>query len=236
MTTLQAIQLPRDQAHHLGALRLQPGFTICEQQDSVWVRVSNLPEESENTFASLPGVRYNVAADLQLTRVDQRTPSGWLPQGDWLPLAQWLRVEIDSPGYSGKQSAKAQLQLVRSESPAEANLLLTTSACWRAYAIAAPIVRLNALSFAMTAGDQLVIRGTPLPPISGTRFIEQQGVAAPAGWIWSPQLDADVIAGVLGIETNDVALLKEDGSWDHIKADDFIQATRTAVRASTTKP
>jgi len=236
MNGMQAVQLPTAEVHQLGALRLQPGLTACEHKGSVWVRVAESSDGSATALAALPGVRYNVAADLQLTRVGQRTPAGWLPGADWLPLSEWLTVAIDPPGYSGVQTAKASLRLVRSAVPAEANMLLTTAAAWRAYAVAAPLVRLNALSFAVTGGGEVVVRGWPLPAIQGSLFVQQQGVAAPAGWAWSPQLDAGVIACSLGLQPGDVAMLHTSGSWDHLAAGDFIQATRTAVRASTIQP
>jgi hypothetical protein len=122
--------------------------------------------------------------------------------------------------------------LVPSEAEGEPNVLVTSRACWLAYGGNAPQARLDRWSFAMETTGRVAVRGRPLPPIAGTRYIEQEGVAAPAGWSWVPRLSAQVVREALQLDAGDLALLHDDGTWDYIAAEDFVRATRSAIRLS----
>jgi hypothetical protein len=101
---------------------------------------------------------------------------------------------------------------------------------WRDYAVAAPQIRLNCLSFAASDDSQALVRGEPLPPLPGTRFVEVSGVAVPLGWTWWPAVDAEVVRQALGFAEYDLALFTSAGECELIVADDFVRATRSAVR------
>jgi hypothetical protein len=62
--------------------------------------------------------------------------------------------------------------------------------------------------------------------------VEDNGIAAAAGWIWSPPVDSEVLRDSLRLEPHDLALLHEDGTWDHVRGADFVRATRSAARLS----
>jgi hypothetical protein len=74
------------------------------------------------------------------------------------------------------------------------------------------------------------VRGQPLPPLSGERFVECEGVAIPAGWHWSPNVEAVVLRELLCLTAGDVALLHVSGDYELVAAANFVQATRSAVR------
>jgi len=78
----------------------------------------------------------------------------------------------------------------------------------------------------------VVIRGTPLPPLAGARFVDRGGVAVPAGWTWSPAVDAPTLRRLLQLEKGDLTLWTLDGPWQRIAADDFARAGRSAIRAT----
>ena len=79
-------------------------------------------------------------------------------------------------------------------------------------------------------GSRVAIHGTPLPPLPGRMFCETDGVAAQAGWTWTPAVEARIVRQVLGLAKGDLALLHADGSWEHLRAGGFVAATRSAVR------
>ncbi len=101
---------------------------------------------------------------------------------------------------------------------------------WRRYADTAPQARLARWTFAADAMGNIVIRGTPLPPLRGTQYVEANGIGALAGWTWSPSVDAVVVRTALRLEPGACALWQSDGGWQKIVADDWVQATRSAVR------
>ncbi len=217
----------------MGRLRLVPGLSVCERPGEVWLQ-GDAPDESlDARLRALPGAqRFAVLPDRQLVATGARVPHGHLPDGPWQPLARWLEVRLRAPGLAGKAGRRVPVRLVRCSAEAEPAVLVTTLAAWEAYAVAAPQVRLDRWSFALGAAGEVVVRGSPLPPIPGEAFVEREGVAVPAGWAWEPAVDAAVLRDVLGLCAGDLALLRAGGGWDHVAADSFVRASRSAARAS----
>ncbi len=76
---------------------------------------------------------------------------------------------------------------------------MTTANAWANFAGGAAQVRLSSLRFAMAEDGRVAIVGLPLPAIPGVFYCAFQGIAAPAGWIWSPPVDAAVLGELLGL-------------------------------------
>ena len=93
----------------------------------------------------------------------------------------------------------------------ESNMLLTSLAEWTAYGDTASQVRLDRWHFAVSAKEEVIVRGVPLPPLPGTRLVEEQGVAVPSGWHWSPAVDADVLRSMFKLASHDVLLWTPQG-------------------------
>jgi len=222
---------PMDAAS-LGPLRRQSGLEVCQCEDALWLRIRVLDEELDATIRALPGTRFAVLSDQQLVPAGAQVPTGHLPEGPWTRLSEWMTVRAEPAAFCGRVTDRLRLRIVRGGYPAEANVLLTTVDRWRDYAVAAPQIRLDQWAFAVSGNGQVVIRGTPLPPLRGTRFVESSAVATPAGWTWSPPVAIEVVRAVLGLKQDDLALMHADGSWHHILGDDFVRATRSAVRLS----
>jgi hypothetical protein len=227
-----AIRMHLDDVTTLGRLRKRSGIEVCERPDAIWVRAQEITDQLEADFRALPGSRFTVLADRQLVRFGNQVPQGYLPEEPWLALAKWLNVDVEQEGFSGAVQKKVPLQLVRGGPVAEANLLLTSLEGWQHHAIHAPQIRLDRWSFAINGDAQVVVRGTPLPPLPGVRLVERSGVAVEAGWMWTPSVEPKVLSQALGLETGDLAILHADETWDHLRQGDFVRATRSAVRLS----
>ena len=161
-----------------------------------------------------------------------RVPQGRLPQGPWTALFQWMRLELPLALFAGRGDEALSPVLVRSDRMDEASLLLTPFDLWVAYATEAPQVRLDRWRFAVAADGRVAVHGQPLPPLPGQRWVEREGIAVPAGWTWTPALEAGLLRQVFGLAEGDVALWHADGAWELIAADKFVRATRAAVRAT----
>ncbi len=233
MSGEQILSMQHSDAASLGRLRRRAGVEVGVCEDTVWVRVANPSDELDRELRTLPGMRFNVLPDQQLVQFGGLTPTGYLPNISWTDLATWMQVAISPPAFGGAAPDRLAVQMVRGGVASEANVLLTSVGAWRDYALTAPQVRLDVLSFAISDDGQTVIRGTPSPPIAGVRYVEQRGIAAEAGWTWRPHVDADVLAAVIQLEGDDLALLHADGSWDLIHETDFARASRSAARQST---
>lgn len=234
MTATWAVRLNREDIAPLGRLVQTSSLDVCTQNESIWLRAKRVDDSLETRLRNLPGPAFQVLADQQLRPADHLVPCGVLPQGPWVPLSEWLRIELPRPAFAGQVTAGVSIQLTRQiegRRPCPASILITDRQGWFDYAIVAPQLRLNLWSFA-SSDQHVLIRGMHLPALVGERFVETDGIAAPLGWTWTPNLSASVIRQAFGLAAGDVALLRLDGWWDHIGADKFVQASRASVRAS----
>ncbi len=226
-----AIRLPQESAAHLGPLRRWSAFEVCIEDDCVWLRAASLTEEQWEYCRRLPGAdRYQVLDDRQLLPAGALVPRGFLPGGPWEPLVTWLRVELPAAEPALAAPPRMTLSLTRSNEPRAASWLLTTMHEWSAYVETAPQVRLDRWTFAADSSGAVVVRGAPLPPLRGTQYVERAGIGVPAGWAWSPAVDAAVVRAVMRLEHGDCALWMSNGAWQRIEAGDWVRATRSAVR------
>jgi hypothetical protein len=226
-----ALHLDRGDVAAAGRLRLVAGVEVCEQPDAIWLRGPQDPEELRRQLAAVARARrFSVLPDGQLLPIGARVPQGRLPPGPWEALTRWMGLEAPPAARAGRSGAAIALGLVRSERVEESTLLLTEFDVWAAYAVEAPQVRLDLWRFALAADGRVAIHGQRLPPLPGQRWVEREGIAVPAGWTWTPAVDARLVRQIFGLSAGDVALWHEDGAWERIAADAFVRATRAAVR------
>jgi hypothetical protein len=225
-----AIWLSADDARHANVLRLT-GVEVCAVQDGVWLRGDRSDEALQDRLCLLPGAhRFAVLPDGQLQAVGTIAPKGHLPEGPWQPIARWSPLAVPAIGRPASTPARLVLRMVRDFEPLEPSLLITTWDAWSAYAATAPQVRLECLAFALADDGRVLLRGSPLPPLRGERWVERGGITTPAGWTWSPGVEPLVLSSLLDLDSDDLALLHTDGSWERLAASDFVRATRSAVR------
>jgi hypothetical protein len=225
--------LPMQDARAAGSLRLVSGIDACEHQRRLWLRGTSLDERLELQLRALPGAeRFLLLADGQLVPPEARVPRGRLPPGPWARLDDWLSVELPGTVWPGLAASREPFKLVRSDQEEEASVLLLHFDDWHDYCVSAPQARLDCWHFAVCADGRVVVCGQPLPPLSGLRGTARDGVAVPAGWSFEPPIDRAVLQLRLGLAAGDVALFSPDGTWEWLRRDDFVRATRSAVRAS----
>ena len=228
-----AICLGKADLAAVARLRQMAAIEVCELPEQVWLRGPALDAKLHRRLAAMPGARrFFVLPDGQLQPVASRLPQNRLPNGPWMPLATRLTLGLPPASLAGRSEERVPLTLVRSARPAVASVLLTHIDRWAAYAITAPRVRLDRWQFAATADGRVIVRGTPLPPLPGERWVECEGIATPAGWRWSPAVEAAIVRAVFGLQPGDLALWQTDGTWQRVRAADFTAASRAAVRAT----
>ncbi len=217
-------------AKTLAPLRLVPGIELLRERDTHWLRGPDQPDPSiDAALRALAGDRFTIRDDAQLVPSGARVPRGSLPTGHWKPLCEWLGVVLPDLAYAAAVTERVDLRLVRGGSACEANVLLTTPAHWKHYASGAAQIRLQGLRFAASA-DEVIVHGTPLPPLPGLRLVARDGVAVPAGWTWEPPVDPAVLRVVFAIADGDLAIWRSTEQWTHLRQADFVHATRSAAR------
>lgn len=227
------IRLRAADAGQLGPLRRITGLRILVEDSFVWLRGESSDSNISRRIRMIPDVEcFSILPSGQLTRAGTTVPCARLPQGTWQSLQGWLKLELPTAGFAPPVANKVTLRLVRSASPTSANVLMTQWLTWCEYATLAPQIRLNRWAFALCDDQRVLIRGTPLPPIPGRRYAESEGIIVPNGWRFEPDVAARVAARVLKLDQSQMALFSEDGSFERVPRSAFVQATRSAVRAT----
>jgi hypothetical protein len=223
-----------DVASSLGRLRLLAGIQACRIDEStLWVTG---PILDDKLLVLLRGLscedRFRVDADGTLTRFDERTPSGVIPDGEWTPVAEIVELELPIAEVSLARIPRVPVTLVRSSEPVEPQILLVSGEAALSWAASASQVRLDRLSFAASDDGRFLFRGTPLPSLPGISLVERELVLVPAGWSWSPAIDANSLRSALEAEFRDLVLLNHDGEFEKIPESEFVVASRAAIRMS----
>jgi hypothetical protein len=233
-----ALSLPRSELATAHRLRRVPRIELLDEGPFVWLRGEAADEQLDLNLRMIPGARrFAVLGDGQLQPMECRVPTGYLPAGPWTPLADWLDFELPVAAWPGKLPDRIPLTLVRSnvEGMPEATMLLTSLAAWSTYGRTAPRVRLDRWTFAADGRSRVFVRGKPLPPLPGQRFVVSAGVAIPAGLRLEPDVDAQTAWETLrreqlGLNDGDLAIFFPDNVWEHIPGDSFVKADRSAIR------
>jgi hypothetical protein len=223
-----------DVAGSLGRLRRLAGARALRTDESrLWVAGPSLDDE---LLVLLRGLscedRFRVDADGTLTRFNERTPSGVVPDGEWIPVAELVELELPIAGVSLARIPRVPVTLVRSSEPVEPQFLLVSGEAALSWAASASQVRLDRLSFAASDDGRFLFRGTPLPPLPGVSLVDRELVLVPAGWTWSPATDANSLRSAIEAESGDLILLNHDGEFEKISESEFVAASRAAIRVS----
>ena len=159
-------------------------------------------------------------------------PDGRLPAGPWEPLCAWLAVRFPPAAFAVGAPSRARASGAggrRGDADGAPDGAVSGVVPLRGDC---PARRLARWSFAVSADGRTLVRGEPAPPLPGQRFVARCDVAAPAGWRWDPPVDALVLRAAFDVREHDLVLLHADGCWERIGGEQFVQASRAAVRTT----
>jgi hypothetical protein len=228
-----AINLAREDAASIGALRLAPGIEVGDAGAVIWLRGKPGDERLDTRLAALPArERYEWLASNQLRQIHHRIPGARLPELRWQPLDAWLQIEIPTSAIPAYPPSAVALRLARCAQERPPDLLLTTLDEMVGFAATAAQVRLARLQFAANHKGNVLVRGQPLPPVPGRRFVICGGVAVPAGFSWTPHVGEDVLARRFAVSGDALAVWNEDGSISRLHGEQFVPLSRSAIRAT----
>lgn len=228
-----AVHLPPSETAALAGLRLLRGVEAAATTEGVWLRGREMDDALDRALRALPlSQRFDVLSDGTLRPAGRLVPSGRLPVLEWQPVAALVAVSLPTKALAGRLVAKSPLRLVRSAGERPSNVLLASLESFVAYVDHAPGIRFRGCRFAVRRDGCAVVHGAPLPPISGERFVEEKGVAIPAGWEWMPRVAEGVIAEAWEIAAGELLLCHPGQPAQRIAAEQFSLVTRSAVRES----
>ena len=232
MNPAWALNLPIRAGGELGRLRCDPGLEILETRDELWLRGDQADAVLSPAIACLPAFgRYWVREDLKLVPLHKRLPVGELAVSPWVKLSEWLEVEMPVAALCGQAGEAVKLTLQRTGKETQPNLLITGRSSMRAWAEYASGRKLAVLSVAIDrVAERVAVRGVPLPPLPGARYVVEGRVGLPAGHGFALPISNREVADMLDVDRSSVALFHTDGSWSLLPDDVFVAATRGTLR------
>lgn len=221
----------RSDVGHLSALRVVSGIELLVDADRVWVRGSSWNEDLERLLKLIStGDKFWIDAAGLMTRWNETVPCDRLLDGNWRRIDEALSPELPVAGFATRHELSVAWRLLRDDEPHEASVLKTDWSTWRDYALNAPLVRLNRLTYAASSDGRALIRGVPLPPLPGQYYCEQHGIAVPAGWRLAPKVGSRTLRDIWKLNDDDFVLCEANGSYALIPDDQFVAATRSSIR------
>jgi len=218
----------------LGNVRSLEGLRAATGDGCTWLRGIFSTPEIDLKIKRLPATKiYYINEDNLLFVPGSLVPSRKLPLLDWQPLNRFLPVEMPvaaMPAHTGQQVV---IKLVSTGITKTGEALLTTLPVWKAYAEEAPATRLAQLKFAVSENNEVLIMGTPLPPLPGKEYWLEKNLLLPNGYQLEIPLLANFINEKFNPQGDGVIIFDTNGSWQKIDHAFFVPAKRSAIRLTT---
>jgi len=227
------LNIPVESKESLALLRLMPGLRVA--LDGTRLRVRGIPysEQPAKEIWQLPVISILILNDENyLFPVAGKVPVAKLPELKWIPLQQYIQVEPPVSALKGETEKKVSVKLIPSDRVQEGEALLTSLGSWKTYADTAPATRLKRISFAVSENGTALLLGTPLPSLPGREYWKTANMLIPCGYDFEITLMADILPAKLNPQNDSLILFETDGSWQKIELNNFVNAKRSAVRAT----
>jgi hypothetical protein len=214
----------------LGSIRTWPGLRVAIAGEDLWVR-GIPPDTTQIQLRKLPA-RHTFLADMQerLFLPGKHTPQDTLKKMSWEPIASFIKVELPVSAMPATPNSRHTVRLSPTKRAAEPFAIRTTLEHWKIYADTAPLIRLQRLSFAVCETGEVLVIGSPLPPIPGSVFTLQDNILLPAGYDFDPPAIGQFMSSLTGTESDTLVLFHTDGQWEKIAGTCFVRASRSAIR------
>lgn len=217
----------------LGAVRCLPGLQAASDKECIWVRGIIPVNQPDIRIRQLPALHtYRLDEANNLFAPGALTPVGKLPSLTWQPLPEFIPVTLPVSAMPGKVMQRHAVKLLPSLTNTAGNALLTSLDTWKQYAETAPKARLQAIRFAASANNQVLLTGLPLPPLPGKEYVLNHGILLPVGYAFDPPRIITIIAAQLNPLQDAFLLFDTESNWESIPLQNFVTATRSGIRAT----
>ncbi|WP_152981609.1 hypothetical protein [Hymenobacter sp. AT01-02] len=216
----------------LAAVRSLPGLRVAVQAGHMWLRgVPAPPVPLATAIRALAVVAsYELDTEGNLFPAGGLTPTGRLPELAWQPIREFVPLELPTAALPAQHPPHYQVQLVPTGQVEPGAAVLTTLSAWKAYAEGAQQVRLEQLRFAVSARQQVLVLGTPLPTVPGQELWVRHDILLPAGLDFASPLLAELVAAKLNPAREALVLFDAAGTWQRVPWSSLQPATRSAIR------
>lgn len=214
----------------LALLRLEPTLEIAVAEKHLWVRGDFAHCETKLTHLRVVEIFEELPDDL-LGISGSKVPVRKLPSDlAWRPISEATRLRLGQSAYPGTAEDGIPLRLIRSEIVRPIRMLSLKLAAFSQWVGSSPSIRFRDLTFACSIDGQVLVRGNPVPPLPGRRYVLEDGLAMPAGFALDPPLPVSVVRRLFDTNRAAVIRFEEDAEVEVIEDSVFVPVTRAGVR------
>lgn len=216
----------------LAGVRNRSTLWAAESENFIWIKSL---AEPDHILRQLPVLEtyHTDEADL-LFLPGALTPVGHQPALEWMTIAEFLPVEVPVAAMPARlpRSIPFRLQVATDTKPGSA--LLCSLSDWKQYAESAPAIRLEVLSFAVSATARVLVTGYPLPALPGEEYWSCGiGLLIPCGYEPELPIYATLFSRKLNAEGKSLVLFHTNGNYEIIENTDIVKASRSGIRLTT---
>ena len=225
-----ALELADREVAVAASLRTRSDVRAAVLTTKAWLCGTDRSAETTAMLARIPGaVLYRVDGDGRLRRAGRQLPEGMLPNAAWLPLSDLLPVQVTvTVANAGVEPLRLELIVSNEERPVAALVLPWSDLCtWVDHA---PAHRCAALRIARRQDGQVLVMGSPLPPLRGTPLWLFGPALIPCGMTISPAVAVTWLERALAVPAGDVVLISRE-DWQHIAASAITPLSRAVARS-----
>lgn len=215
----------------LASVRCMPGLQAAVDDGIIWIRGIPAAVKPALAIQQLPSIHtYKLDSENRLFPVGNVTPVGTLKQLKWIPIRELITVELPPSAMPGRLTQQHSVKLIPSSREEKTGALLTDLQTWHDYVETAPAVRLKQSHFAVSANNEVIIVGEPLPSLPGKTYSLKNNILLPAGYDFDPPVIGLLIAEQLSASKTILLLFDIDGSCQEIHLSSLMPSSRSAVR------
>lgn len=232
---MQEIVLKIDKQHieALGAVRCVDGLKLATDEHFIWLRGIWYTEMMDSRLQQLPVLQSYFTNDKDLLFLHgELTPVLQLPAFLWQDLRDYMKVELPQSSLPGKTNQQISLDLIPSATIKQTVGLLTTLQYWKQFAETASAIRIESLQFAVSANDEVMIIGSPLPAIPGKEYWQLHDLLIPSGSEPVIGIAAKYFSQQMSQNSESFLMYSPDGQWQQIDKTNFVSARRSGIRLS----
>lgn len=211
------LSLPVVHKELLGAIRHWENIEIGFEGETVWVRGLTTAQLSSLEIKTIPRKELYYSSGPNLFKQGSLLPDRTIPFLRWLSLDRGLPVELPSPNhnYFGL-SSKIDIRLLPAQKEREAVGLLVDIAVLKQYIETASAVRLKNLVWVIVNGSQAFIMGSPILPVAGKAYWQENDFFLTAGFAFEYPLLTDTLQQAINPQQRNWIVWTEEGTYFEI--------------------
>jgi hypothetical protein len=218
----------------LGTERCIQGLQVAANAELVYLRGIYENSGIDVKIKQLPARQTYTINEADLLFLPGKvTPVGKLPALEWKPIADFISVAMPVTALPGETGKKVPIRIIATEIMQRGDALMLALDTWKAYAEAAPAVRLAQLRFAVSDNNEVLIMGHPLPPLPGREYWLRDNMLIPNGYRFEIPLAGTFLSARQNPNDDGFLLFDKAGNWQKIYHSFFVPAARTAIRLTT---